>query len=109
MNTDFTGQAADAKEKKDEVITATEHTAIILRYSETGQLDRDDAIKKYKDFNAHYPEYYLQMTALAERMGTSAKVDDEGTSDGVIVGNLNQQLLYLTGKNLLKKLQQNGE
>lgn len=88
---------ADAEKKKiDEAKTTSEHEAIILKYQKTGVLDRDDAIKKYKDFNSAHPEYYASMTVAATASGSSVPIDN--VSDNVIVGNLQAQLAYLTGK-----------
>ena len=41
----------------DDAKTMVVHQRIITTYQATGQLDRDDAIKKYKDFNNSHPEY----------------------------------------------------
>lgn len=97
----------EIKEKKDDVVTAAEHTDIILRYLQTGQLNRNDAIKKYKKFNDDHPDYYVAMRTVTVAAGTAAHIEDERIPDSVIVGNLNQQLLWLTGKNLLESSPQN--
>lgn len=102
MSNDFLRNVHEAKEKKDDATTATEHAAIILRYVQTGWLDRDDAVKKYKKFNDDHKDYWLAMTATTALAGTAADIEDERIPDSVIIGNLNQQLLFLTGENLLK-------
>ena len=91
----------EIKEVKDDATTIAEYMAIIMRYMQTGWLDRDDAIKKYNDFNNDHPDYYISLRAATISAGTAAKIDE--VSADVIVGNLNQQLLYLTGKNLLEE------
>lgn len=89
----------DAERKKaDDVKTAAEHEAIILKYQQTGILDRDDAIKKYNDFNTNHPEYYTSMTITAMVSGSAVPIDR--TPDNVIVGNLQAQLTYLIGKKI---------
>lgn len=101
MNNDFIKNAYEVKKTKDDATTIKEHTAILLRYRQTGYLDRDDAIKKYKEFNDNHPEYYTQMMTVVTLAGTAVQIDDEDIRTEVIAGNLNQQLLYLTGENLL--------
>lgn len=95
------------KKEKDDVKTATEHAEIILRYQQTGYLDRDDAIKKYKEFNNDHPDYYGPMRVATVSAGTAVYIEDERIPDSVIVGNLNQQFLWLTEKNLLGSPPQN--
>ena len=89
----------------DEKQTAAEHEAIILHYLNTGELDRDDAIKKYKNFNYTHSEYYTGISVAAA--ATNSLCPIENLPNNVIVDNLNAQLLYLTGKNLLDN-QSNG-
>lgn len=90
------------KKQMDDAKTAAEHEAIISNYLSTGYLNRDEAIKKYKDFNNDHPEYYFPMRVTTISAGTTALIDD--VPDNIIVGNLNQQLIYLTGKNLLEDM-----
>ncbi len=104
MDLDFVKQMNDIKKTKDDAITIAEHSAILLHYKQTGHLERSDAIKKYKEFNDNHPEYYLAMKTVATQNGTAVQIDDKDIPDEVIIGNLNQQLLYLTGKNLLEEL-----
>lgn len=92
------------KKEKDDAKTVAEHAEIILRYQKTGYLDRDDAIKKYKKFNDDHLDYYVLMRAATASAGTAVYIEDERIPESVIVGNLNQQLLWLTGKNLLEGL-----
>ncbi len=90
---------ADAERKKiDGAKTAAEHESIILKYQQTGILDRDDAIKKYNDFNTNYPEYYINMMVTASASESAVPIDR--MPNNVIVGNLQAQLLYLTGKKI---------
>lgn len=104
MDLNFVKQINDIKKTKDDATTIAEHSAILLHYRQTGYLDRDDAVRKYKEFNDSHREYYLAMTATANRSGTLVQIDGKDISDEIIIGNLNQQLLYLTGKNLLEDL-----
>lgn len=103
MNNDFIKNAYEIKKTKDDATTIEEHTAILLRYRQTGYLDRSDAIKKYREFNDDHPEYYAPMKTAATLAGTAVRIDNEDITLEVIAGNLNQQLLYLTGKNLLEE------
>lgn len=79
--------------------TATEHEFIILHYLQTGQLDRDDAINKYINFNSSHLDYCNTVNTAAAVSGNSCPIWNLPNS--AIVKNLNAQLLYLTGKNLL--------
>lgn len=83
----------------DEKKTATEHEIIILHYMQTGQLNRKDAIQKFIDFNSSHPDYYAATNAVATVSGSLCPI--ENLPNSAIIDNLNSQLLYLTGKNLL--------
>lgn len=85
----------------DEEQTAAEHEAIILHYLKTGELDRDDAIKKYRNFNYTHYEYYTGISVAAT--ATNSLCPIENLPNNAIVDNLNAQLFYLTGKNLLER------
>ena len=61
-------------------------------------MDRADAIKKYKDFNDAHPDYYVSMAAVTTISGSAGLIDN--APDNVIVGNLQAQLVYLTGKKI---------
>lgn len=87
----------------DDAKTMAEHQRIITTYQTTGQLDRDDAIKKYKDFNNSHPEYIAAVNLQGTVFHNVAPMDT--LSDWDIVMNLNRQLMYLGGKNLLEGLQ----
>ena len=86
------------RKQVDDAKTAAEHESIILRYQRTGELDRADAIKKYKDFNDAHPDYYVSMTAVTTISGSAELIDN--APDTVIAGNLQAQLVYLTGKKI---------
>lgn len=90
------------KNQTDDAKTAAEHEFIILKYQKTRYLDREDAIKKYKDFNTNHPEYYLPMRTNTISKGTAVLIDE--VSNDTIVDNLNQQLRYLISKNLLEDM-----
>lgn len=91
----------DTYKQMDDVKTAAEHEAIILRYIETGYVDRDDAIKKYKDFNRNHPKYFQNMIAATTICGTSAPIDK--LPNDMLIWNLNDQLYFLIGKNILEE------
>jgi len=87
----------------DDAKTMAEHQRIITTYQATGQLDRADAIKKYKDFNSSHPEYIAAVNLQGTVFHNVAPMDT--LSDWGIVMNLNRELMYLGGKNLLEGLQ----
>lgn len=98
MNSDFLKDVISAEKTKHDATTALEHEAIILRFQQTGCLDREDAIKKYKEFNDDHPEYYMAMSVATKTAGTAAYIGD--VSGRTIVENLQKQLLFLAGKKL---------
>ena len=55
-------------------------------------------LKKYKDFNDAHPDYYVSMTAVTTISGSAELIDN--APDNVIAGNLQAQLVYLTGKKI---------
>lgn len=98
MNPDFLKDVIRAEKTKDDATTALEHEAVILHFQQTGCLDREDAIKKYREFNDNHPDYYVAMRAVTVSAGTAAYIGD--VPDEVIVKNLKDQFLYLAGKKL---------
>ncbi len=86
----------------DGVKTLAEHEAIILHYRRTGQLDREHAIQVYREFSAKNPGYIAAVQAQTAVRHDG--IDVSMASDDVIVGNLNQQIMYYGGKNLLEGL-----
>lgn len=86
-------------EQADDLKTALEHEQIILNYLKTGLIDREHAIKKYSDFNASHPTYYTMINLSGAVNQNIAPLNQ--LSDNDIVVNLNQQLIFLSGKNLL--------
>ena len=80
--------------------TIAEHTAIILTYQNTGFLDKENAIKKYKDFNLMHPNYYATMKL--ETCLTNTNINIEDAPSDVIINNLSAQLLWLAGEEYLK-------
>ena len=73
MNSDFLKDVISAEKTKHDATTALEHEAIILRFQQTGCLDREDAIKKYKEFNDDHPEYYMAMSVATKAAGTAGR------------------------------------
>lgn len=86
------------RKQVDDTKTAAEHESIILRYQRTGELDRADAIRRYKDFNDAHPDYYVSMATITTISGGAGLIDN--APDNVIVGNLQAQLVYLAGKKI---------
>lgn len=100
MNFDILKDSIDVKKAKDDATTIAEHSAILLHYKQTGYLDRDDAIKKYREFNNNHPDYYVDMRTVTVVTGTAAYIGD--VPNDVLVMNLDAQLFYLTGKKILE-------
>ena len=90
------------KKKLDDIKTASEYELMILNYMKTGYLDRDEAIKKYVEFNANHPEYYAGMEITAKASGAIARIEE--MPDNIIVKNLKSQFLYLTGRNIWEEI-----
>lgn len=86
----------------DDAKTMAEHQKIITEYRTTGRLDREDAIHKYAEFNHCHPEYITAVNLQGLIRHNMAPM--QYLSNWDIVSNLNQQLLYLGGKNLLEGL-----
>lgn len=86
----------------DDAKTMAEHQRIIMTYRSTGKLDREDAIEKYKDFNRSHPEYIAGVNIQGAVLHNVFPM--ENLNDFDIVRNLQLQLLYLGGKNLLEGL-----
>ena len=94
--------AKDLNEKIDTLKTAAEHKDVITKYLQTGKLDRSDALEKYKKFNLEHPEYFVSMDTASKATGNNIPL--EMAADDVIVGNLNLQLKYLLGENILEEI-----
>lgn len=82
--------------------TIAEHEAIILNYLRTGQLNRKYAINKYTEFNLKHHEF-CDGIGLCKLAGANV-MPLERMPNGDIVNNLNAQLVYIGGKNLLEGL-----
>lgn len=82
--------------------TIAEHSSLILTYCQTGFLNREEAIRKYKEFNTKHQEYCAGIEA--SRIIGAHVIPLEEMPDGDIVANLNYQLMYIGGKNLLEGL-----
>ena len=87
-------------ELADDAKTIVEYEAIILRFLRTGMLDRKDAIAKCKKFYITHPEYVAWMNA--QNMVCDNLKPWEELTDGEVVGNMNRQLIYIGGKNMLE-------
>ena len=80
--------------------TILEHSIIITNYLETGYLDRNYAIQKYKEFNVKNPTYRIGVEFVCILEQTCRDIKE--LSDEEIVFNLNEQLIYIGGKSLIK-------
>ncbi len=80
----------------DEKQTVYEHSKIINNYKELGQIDRDDAIKKYNYFNRKHPDYYSNLNFVTSISNTKINITE--TDNNTLVANLESQLLWLLGK-----------
>lgn len=72
------------------------HALLIQNYRNTGILDRQTALEKYKLFNARYTEYNSDMCKAA--LVTKSLIPIDKASDFEIVDNLILQLVWLQGK-----------
>lgn len=96
-------QMKDHKKMYDDAKTMAEHQKIIIEFCTTGRLDREDAIHKYTEFNHSHSEYIAAVELEGAFFHNVAPM--ENLSDWDIVSNLNRQLMYLGGKDLLEGLQ----
>lgn len=80
----------------DEEQTVYEHSKIIDNYKKSGQIDRDDAIKKYNDFNRKHPDYYLTLNFVTSISNTKINIIE--TDNNTLIENLKAQLLWLLRK-----------
>lgn len=87
-------------ELADDAKTIVEYEAIILRFLRTGMLDREDAIAKCKKFYITHPEYVAWMNA--QNIVCDNLKPWEELTDGEVVENMNRQLIYIGGKNMLE-------
>lgn len=87
-------------ELADDAKTIVEYEAIILRFLETGKLDRADAIAKCKKFTF----VHLGYAAWVETQGVVCNnlKPWEDLTDSEIVNNVNRQLVYIGGKNMFE-------
>ena len=84
----------------DDAKTAAEHSAIILHFLQTGELNRDDAQLKFTKFNMNHPEYVAAVQAKNALLHNM--VPWEQLSDRDRVYNLNKQLIFLGCESLLR-------
>ena len=87
-------------ELADDAKTIVEYEAIKLRFLRTGMLDREDAIAKCKKFYITHPKYVEWMNA--QNIVCDNLKPWEELTDGEVVGNMNRQLIYIGGKNMLE-------
>ena len=105
-NNPMLNQMNQATKNEKDAKTVAEYESIIRRYRKTGCLDRQDALNKYRQFNCEHPDYFTMMNTVAVAHNNSANL--ETVQDSVIVSNLNAQVMYLCGKNLLDEGHNNG-
>ena len=86
----------------DGVKTLVVHESIILKYRHTGELNREYAIQVYQDFWNENPGYKLLLQG--QNMINHNCFAITQLSDAEIVANLNAQVMYCGGKNLLEGL-----
>lgn len=92
----------EMEELTDDAKTIAEHSRLILTYRQTGFLNREEAIRKYKEFNTKHQEYCAGVEV--SRIIGAHVIPLEQMSDHDIAANLNCQLMYIGGKNLLEGL-----
>lgn len=91
-------------ELADDAKTIVEYEAIILRFLRTGTLDREDAIARCKKFYITHPEYVAWMNA--QNIVCDNLKPWEELTDGEVVGNMNRQLIYISSKNMLERIEE---
>ena len=89
------------KKQLDDEKTIAEYERIILTYLRTGFLDEADAKKKYRKFNEDHPDYYAAVCIGGAMANNLTSIENKPPQ--VIISNLNQQLVFLCGKNLLEE------
>lgn len=87
-------------ELADDEKTIREYEAIIFRFLQTGMLDRADAIARCKKFNLTHLEYAAWVEARGAVCNNLKPWED--LTDSEIVDNINRQLVYIGGKNMLE-------
>ena len=87
-------------EHADDAKTIVEYEAIILRFLRTGMLDREDAIAKCKEFALAHHGYAAWVEAQGVVCNNLKPWED--LTDSEIVDNINRQLIYIGGKNMLE-------
>ena len=75
--------------------TIIEHSKIINDYKKLGIINRDEAIKKYLDFNSKHPDYYSNLNLVTTISNTKIKITE--ADNDTIITNLEAQLLWLQG------------
>lgn len=58
----------EMEELTDDAKTIAEHISLILTYCQTGFLNREEAIRKYKEFNTKHQEYCAGVEAFTEML-----------------------------------------
>ena len=75
--------------------TIIEHSKIINDYKNLGIINRDEAIKKYLDFNSNHPDYYLNLNLVTTISNTKIKITE--ADNDTLIANLKAQILWLQG------------
>jgi len=75
--------------------TINEHSKIIDNYKKLGVINRDEAIKKYLDFNSKHPDYYSNLNLVTIISNTKIKISEADNDN--LIANLEAQLLWLQG------------
>lgn len=76
--------------------TIIEHSKIINDYKNLGIINRDEAIKKYLDFNSKHPDYYSNLNFVTTISNTKITISE--ADNDTLIANLETQLLWLQGK-----------
>ena len=75
--------------------TIIEHSKIINDYKKLGIINRDEAIKKYLDFNSKHPDYYSNLNLVTTISNTKIKITE--ADNDTLIANLKAQILWLQG------------
>lgn len=79
-----------------------DHISIILKYQQTGLLDRLRALEVYKSFNINHTEYNIVMHTNA--VITNSLIQIDLATDAEIIDNLKKQIIWATSEEYLRNI-----
>ena len=82
------------------VSTLKEHSDIIEKFKNTGDLNRADAQDKYQKFNIEHPDYFIPNHNIWQKRGQIGII--QTADNATIVSNLIRQRDWLREKSIIK-------